>query len=217
MKAVLMSIQPKWCEKILNGEKTIEVRKTRPKIETPFKCYIYKTKKRILRDFAHKGDELWGTCGQIADKTEIISCCDFNGGKVIGEFVCDKIDVYPYGDMSYPTPAYDGDPSVCECGNGYWIICGEIEQTGLTYEDLEAYGKGKTLYGWHISDLKIYDEPRELGEFLPYCEGRGFCDGGAVWDGNEWHYGVTCGYSTRNCGHLICAPQSWQYVEEVGE
>ncbi|MBO7213989.1 MAG: hypothetical protein J6V66_00680 [Clostridia bacterium] len=44
MKAVMISIQPKWVEKIANGEKTIEVRKTAPKLETPFKCYIYETK-----------------------------------------------------------------------------------------------------------------------------------------------------------------------------
>ena len=43
MKAVLISIQPKWCELIASGKKTIEVRKTRPKIETPFRCYIYMT------------------------------------------------------------------------------------------------------------------------------------------------------------------------------
>ena len=42
-KAVMLSIRPKWCEKIASGEKTIEVRKTRPKLETPFKCYIYET------------------------------------------------------------------------------------------------------------------------------------------------------------------------------
>lgn len=42
-KAVLISIRPKWCEKIVNGEKTIEIRKTRPRLETPFKCYIYCT------------------------------------------------------------------------------------------------------------------------------------------------------------------------------
>lgn len=40
-KAVLISIRPEWCEKIINGRKTIEVRKTRPKMNTPFKCYIY--------------------------------------------------------------------------------------------------------------------------------------------------------------------------------
>ena len=42
-KAVMLSIRPKWCEKIASGEKTIEVRKTKPKLETPFKCYIYCT------------------------------------------------------------------------------------------------------------------------------------------------------------------------------
>ena len=42
-KAVMLSIRPKWCEKIVNGEKTIEIRKTRPKLQTPFKCYIYCT------------------------------------------------------------------------------------------------------------------------------------------------------------------------------
>lgn len=43
-KAVLISIRPEWCEKIINGKKTVEVRKTRPKMDTPFKCYIYCTK-----------------------------------------------------------------------------------------------------------------------------------------------------------------------------
>lgn len=42
-KAVLISIRPKWCEKIISGEKTIEVRKTRPKMNPPFKCYIYRS------------------------------------------------------------------------------------------------------------------------------------------------------------------------------
>lgn len=45
-KSVLISIRPKWCELIASGEKTIEVRKTRPKLETPFKCYIYCTAER---------------------------------------------------------------------------------------------------------------------------------------------------------------------------
>ena len=39
-KAVLISIRTEWCEKIVNGRKPIEVRKTRPKMDTPFKCYI---------------------------------------------------------------------------------------------------------------------------------------------------------------------------------
>jgi predicted transcriptional regulator len=42
-QAVLISIRPKWCEKIISGEKTIEVRKMRPKMDMPFKCYIYRS------------------------------------------------------------------------------------------------------------------------------------------------------------------------------
>ena len=44
MQSVLISIRPQYCELIASGKKTIEVRKTRPKLETPFKCYIYCTK-----------------------------------------------------------------------------------------------------------------------------------------------------------------------------
>ena len=69
-KAVLISIRPKWCEKIISGKKTIEVRKTRPKLETPFKCYIYETKGFVEKD------------GIMIFRL---------GGTVIGEFVCDEI------------------------------------------------------------------------------------------------------------------------------
>ena len=48
MKSVLISIKPKYCELIANGKKTVEVRKTRPKIKFPFKCYIYCTKGETL-------------------------------------------------------------------------------------------------------------------------------------------------------------------------
>ena len=67
-KAVLISIRPEWCEKIARGEKTVEVRKTRPKLDTPFKCYIYCTKGNDAR-------RLRGSWG-----------------KVIGEFICDRVE-----------------------------------------------------------------------------------------------------------------------------
>jgi len=130
-KAVLISIKPEWCEKIANGNKTIDLRKTRPKVETPFKCYIYCTKdKHGWFDFLKK---------------------ERLDGKVIGEFMCDEDGIvnfwYPYGynkrDCSAILRAF-----ACLSANEIW-----------------EYGKGKTLYGWHISNLKIYDEPRELSEF----------------------------------------------------
>lgn len=192
MKAVLLSIQPKWVEKILNGDKTIEVRKTRPKIDTPFKCFVYKTKKRILRDITHKGEELWGTCGRIAEWTEIISCPDFDGGKVIGEFVCDAIEKLDIPNLSH----YN------EIKNAH-----ELKQnTCIRIMDLHKYLGEKGGYAWHISDLKIYDQPRDLREF------RGLCK----YDDRDCCACPYYDYNKMDCaGRTITRPpQSWQYVEE---
>ena len=84
MKSVLLSILPKWCELIASGEKNVEVRKTRPKIEPPFKCYIYETKGKTDTPFMDEDGHL-----------------DFHGrGQVIGEFVCDRIIAAGYGSYS---------------------------------------------------------------------------------------------------------------------
>ena len=158
MKAVLISIQPKWVEKIASGEKTIEVRKSRPKLETPFKCYIYCTIGNGV-----KGDYLVPSG---------IQC-----GKVIGEFVCKGI-MRPFDCLKLMA-----------------------KQSCLTENELLDYSNGKTLYGWRIADLKIYDKPKELSEFRKYYE----C-------GNN-----SCG-SCDKCDkdyHLTRPPQSWCYVEEL--
>lgn len=91
MKAVLISIRPEWCEKIASGEKTIEVRKKRPKLPTPFKCYIYMTKQK-------KGEDGWiaAVCAE--------NRCYYGAGSVIGEFVCDEIYDWHCGyDSRYDT------------------------------------------------------------------------------------------------------------------
>lgn len=128
MKAVLISIQPKWCELIASGKKTVEVRKTRPKIETPFKVYIYQT-----IDGGAKYDRIVSS-GLIC-------------GKVIGEFVCDKIVKF---ENSWYDPAF-GETSDLSC---------------VGWDELAKYlGGNEYGYGWHISDLVIYDKPRDLSEF----------------------------------------------------
>ena len=102
MKSVLMSIAPKWCELIANGEKTIDVRKTKPKIETPFKCYIYCTKEKYKNKYLHTSNKknrllFWhnkGDCEIVCqpENTSYIAHSCF--GKVIGEFVCDEISKF---------------------------------------------------------------------------------------------------------------------------
>ena len=174
--AVLLSIQPQWCEKIASGEKTIEVRKNRPKLGMPFMVYMYQTKKRWIY--------------------KLLPWLQARQAKVIGEFVCDKIIIYPYD-------------RTC----GFLISEDEFNRTLMTGNEFCGYGKGKTLYGWHISDLKIYDNPKKLVEFTPWCDKcirynrYDVCLDckNAVYD----EYGELCG-----CG-LTRAPQSWCYVEEL--
>lgn len=61
-KAIMLSIRQKWCGKIASGEKTIEVRKTRPKLDTPFKCYIYCTQSGVALG-------AWGKHGDVRKAT----------------------------------------------------------------------------------------------------------------------------------------------------
>ena len=146
-KSVLISIRPKWCELIANGKKTVEVRKTKPAIKTPFKCYIYCTKpqKKIFYHGEYYADllykDFWSdklVCGCTMD--------DALNGKVIGEFICNLI-----APIAYTT---DGFADIVDC-----------ETTCMTPQDFLNYGRGNVLYGWRLSDLKIYDEPQELSEF----------------------------------------------------
>jgi predicted transcriptional regulator len=153
MKSVLISIQPKWVEKIASGEKTIEVRKTRPKLEVPFKCYIYCTKgKDLLREVDCCNTRI----GIHKTNYKIINldyCTNkIANGKIIGEFVCDRIIDIPYTKpfLYYGKKMYHSN----KCS----------KEACLSYLELENYLGDKDGYGWHISDLKIYDKPILLEE-----------------------------------------------------
>ena len=198
-KAVLISTRPRWCEKIARGEKTVEVRKNRPKLELPFKCYIYCTKAEnrlitILKD----GDENYGETYHgkpVFIKTEKGSVCDMYGKrqKVIGEFTCDRI---------YELETRSPSGSYYVKGENQPTTNAVARQSCLTLRDMHEYLKAKTGYGWHISDLKIYDTPKELSEFRRplSCESCVY-----------WKNGGTC----VDGGLLIeRPPQSWCYVEE---
>lgn len=143
-KCVLLSIRPRYCGLIANGKKTIEVRKSRPKLETPFKCYIYCT---LKPDDVNNLLEIHGEDGKIRRAN----------GKVIGEFVCDKMYGVYYSICPHDPPVFEeigmlNRPNV-------------MAETCLSAIELNDYLDGETGYGWHISALQIYDKPRELSEF----------------------------------------------------
>lgn len=194
-KAVLISIRPKWCEKIANGEKTIEVRKTKPKLQTPFKCYIYCSAggdKLWIRDAAWR--ERW-MGGPISFLVNAKKCGGMNigNGKVIGEFTCDRIDRLAPADEPY---------GIYDIGDDY------VLQTCLENGALWDYGHGTPLYGWHISDLLIYDQPRELTDFRRICPNDLCCETCAMYSNNG-------GICNNGALPLRRPPQSWCYVEAM--
>lgn len=209
-KAVLISIHPRWCEKIASGEKAIEVRKTKPKLETPFKCYIYCTNRRpflvwgdIFRgDWITEFTRISGYSRAEADKIWGI----FNG-HIAGEFTCDRI--YEIQKRGIPKNFDYCYLSLDEWGND--DIEAEIKVISascVSKEELNAYGaKAPFLYGWHISNLKIYDTPRELGELRQACSNSFYCESCAMYRENDG----TCGNESLQ---IKRAPQSWCYVEE---
>lgn len=184
MKAVLLSIRPNWCKLIWSGMKTVEVRKTRPKLETPFKVYIYCT-----------GHDGWVMKLPKAGVQKMDS-------RVIGEFTCDKIDKLVHvGTMM--------DINILTLDWWYKPADALLQSACLTEAQAEKYLKGGDGYGWHISDLKIWDEPVRLEDFwaIQPCTHRGDCCTCRRWDAEK----------------LICrgeafgierAPQSWCYVED---
>ena len=197
MKSVLISTRPQWVEKICRKigedetgkaiyEKRIEVRKTAPK-EVPFKCYIYETKGQYVK-FTHGAHTKYG----------------YGRGKVIGEFICDRIIC---------SQAYFDSQGKNHLTN---VFPDDIKKTCLDEYDLWDYIAGKAVkanqmydgYLWHISDLKIYDKPRELSEFRKPCDRFLDC--------------CTCRRLVHNeymsCDNKITRPPlSWCYVEDLGE
>ena len=213
MKSVLISIQPKWVEKIANGEKTIEVRKTAPKCGLPFKAYIYCTKSiraHVFHMYINGGIGrqefgiigLWRSGKKVVEVNPRLPAYRYNSylaeGKVIGECIIDKIDeIVP-----------DYNPATAKFYYGYVV---DTAATCLSEEELQKYGKNKSLYFWHISDLKIYDKPKELSEFYTKktcnsCKKSGY-------ESTACMYDEDCKVPMP----ITRAPQSWQYVEELEE
>lgn len=215
MKSVLISIKPKWCELIANGKKTIEVRKTRPKCDTPFRCYIYCTKPKMITKYVFRPEDYPENMRpqkpvfcKLPDASSPF-CSVVNGNsKVIGEFICRNIDrlaLCGYDNRNTELRRVDDNWKVYDLDYDYLNKC------QLSLDNLKKYSSGGGLYGWHISDLVIYDKPKELSEFwnadkCPYASKNG-C---------TYKYHCFRAGETKRCGQQIeRPPQSWCYVEEV--
>lgn len=217
MKSILISIKPEYVEKILNGEKTIEIRTKKPKIKLPCKVYIYMTKKRNFFMANRKGEEIWSGDGLRYDKTEIVKYpkCDVQYwhllGKVVAEFTLNKVEEYELELWDNETFESIGkvyyDEETGEREVDVFASDEDIEKTEfvkssqLSVNDLRKYlGTGfQTCYAWHIEDLKIYDNPKELIEFSSISKRMK-------------------GKESRFASHLLQRPpQSYMFVECLEE
>ena len=208
MKSIMISIQPQYVEKILNGGKTIEIRKTMPKCELPCKVYIYCTKPKKWWAFSNWGatsDELvW----KIKDKVKMCNGlevwdddCKKLNGKVVAEFTLNKVDTLER-DLNDWLPK-----------NRYDVSNDLLKNINLNQNELWNYGQGKTLYAWNIEDLEIYDNPKELSEFYIETIDDDCCVGCPY---HETPIGEEpCNNCYGNRKYIIRPPQSWCYVEEL--
>ena len=199
MKAVLISIQPYWVFLIIARlmgwdipqEKTVEVRKDFPKDSAwNRKTLIYCSKS--MRSFRRIPAQYQPFMKKLL-------------GKVIGEFVCDDIEDILCTTNGFPEGLQEA-----------WYR--ECNGSCLTTIDFMMYGKGKLLYGWHISDLKIYDKPKPLGAFYSYPKrlDSDFCNHCPHHTKHPMDFPCCdCLDDNGDRKYLTRPPQSWCYVEEV--
>ena len=141
MKVMMISIKPKWCAKIMNGEKTIEVRKNKALASAIQKLideqgyadiYVYCSKSNYL--------------GYISNRYV---------GKVVFKFRCYKVEEIDY---TYLVNARSYFIQSCLTAHHFSKEC------CLEQWELDQYLNGKKGYAIHISDLEIF-KPKELNEF----------------------------------------------------
>lgn len=192
---------------IASGKKTIEVRKTLPKIDTPFKCYIYETQGKTETPWMDEDGHLI-----------------FKGrGMVIGEFVCDTVYSIDAEHVPALKDAFHGiscdDFLRKSCLSAYDLL------DYLTASERQISIEYRPGYGWHITDLVIYGEPKPLTDFYKWWDDGDDirpCQNGRKCVHEFSDYGENCmacaiDYDGTDCPYLKLqrAPQSWCYVEET--
>lgn len=190
MKSIITSVSPYLCEKIMSGDCKILVKKSTPK-EVPFKAYIY--------------------CTRIIDKKHCSDEFDIGIWKgnehIIGEFICDKVEM-----VNAKCSDYGIDLFYHDCLTNGCLTEREIEEYFNIPEDKDLRVMKGNGYAWHISDLKIYDEPKELSEFYRPCSYSGIC-----YSCNRFRPNGTPNDKPNDfCdGEITRPPQSYMYVEKI--
>ena len=196
MKAVLISIQPYWVFLIIarimgwkiDKEKTTEVRKNFPKDQDW---------NRNVKIFCSRDKKSFGKIPK-----EYQPLMERFLGKVIGEFVCDSVEMVNAGCSDYGIDLFYHDCMTKGC-----LTESEVDKYFNIPEDKDLRVMKGNGYAWHISDLTIYDKPKELSEFRKPCP---YTDGTYCIENKCEYYGDWTGVC--RCW-VERPPQSWCYVE----
>lgn len=200
MKAILLSIRPEWLAKILNGWKLVEIRKLFPKDFVGW-IYLYCTKSKTLEycyDSADNFGEYVVHNGKLWDDYDEARL----NGRVVAKFWCDKVEEIGYK----PRELFSND--YYYLGNTAPIIdlrfaVGDTlcNNSCLTQDEIHSYLKGKNGFAIHISQLEIFDDPKELWEFYRQTK----------------HETTTVNEGGWYIEPLTKAPQNYCWVEENNE
>ena len=154
MKAILISDHAKWCALMMNGDKTIEVRKG---------TALYKATKKLIDEYGYaefyvyctKGKEkLFQTWTNSGKYTSIkINTPLSHNGKVIFKFRCYKVDKWDIWQEDLEE---------------------KLKLTCLSIKEFDDYSKGQVASAIHISNLEIFDKPKELKEFRKKYRSKGY-------------------------------------------
>ena len=213
MKSILISIKPKWVAKILNGEKKVEVRKG---------TALYKTTKKLIDEYGFAEFYVYCTKGlplirYIEEKVMFLSSSTntikneresgkYLNGKVAFKFRCYKVEeIEVIEDNNYYENDFDYYYSTPTCGSEGDLLVGFGDRQSLNElscldeEELDDYLQGKKSTAIRISDLEIFDKPKELSEFCGVKQYFVGCESGID--------------KTPRYAQLTKAPQSWCYIE----
>lgn len=193
-KAILISIKPEWVAKILNGEKTLEIRKTIPKCDLPIDVYIYCTKGP---GYCHHAFNAF----RSSDNKAVIPMQLCNG-KVVAKFTLNKVEEIK---KVWYVSAFTKQKTIsCYRGDKNGLIRKQLEEKScLSLLELKSYIGWDKGYAWHIDNLEIFDKPKELREFYVYS----YSVSGIGLDGEDKTFEIL--------KPLTKAPQSYCYIKDV--
>lgn len=202
MDSVLLSIHPRFVNKIIDGEKTVEIRKSKPNIDVPFKCYIYMTSGGYQYQRSCWSTAVMPPNGEM-----------YNGAQsIVGEFICNNIDRLTLQHFT----VFGHENIYAPVQNKENIDFQWLKHSCLDYSEVVTYGKLAPLYVWSISNLVIYNQPKMLQNFRKkfLCNGKCIDCLQLVFHDDMSADCALGGFEAEKWYLLNRPPRSWCYVQE---